>query len=127
MCEGEAQRSVAAHRDAGDGPAFSARTDAIPALDCGNEFLEKEITVAQRVVWRVDVESALAFWRYYQKVIDLVLAAQVFNYAPSAGAEECLFVLTETVQEIQHRIAARRRSFGVIVRRQLHTVVNCLL
>ena len=127
MGEGETQRAVSSHGNAGDGPALPSRADAIFAFDRRDEFLQKEIAVAERVARRVDVETALAFRRHHQKVTDLMLAAQVFDHAPSAGAEQRLLVLAETVQEVEHGIAPRRRIFGVIVRRQLHAVVNRLL
>ncbi len=106
---------------------FPSRADAIFAFDVRHEFLQKEIAVAERIAGRVDVETALAFRRHHQKVADLMLAAQVFDYAPSAGAEQRLLVLAKTVEKVEHGIAPRRRFLGVIVRRQLHTVVDRLL
>ena len=67
--------------------SFPSRADAIFAFDGRDEFLQKEIAVAQSITGRVDVETALAFRRHHQKIADLVLAAKIFDYAPSAGAE----------------------------------------
>ena len=106
---------------------FPSRADAIFALDVRHELLKKEITVAKLVAWRVDIETALAFRRHHQKVCDLVLAPQVLDYAPSPGAEQCLLVLSQAVEEVKHRVAPLRGILGVIVRRQLHTVMNRLI
>ena len=46
----------------------------------------------------------------------VMLAAEIFDYAPSAGAEQCLLVLAETVEEVKHGIAPRRRFIDVITR-----------
>ena len=92
-----------------------------------HEFLEKEIAVSERVVRRIDVETASSIWRDDQKVDDLMLPAQVFDQAPSPGTEQRLLVLTKTMQEVKHRIAPLLRVIGVIIWRQLHTVVDRLL
>ena len=103
-----------------------SRANAIFAFDVRHEFLEKEIAVAELVAGRVDVETALALRRDHQKVCDLVLAPQVLDYAPSSGAEQRLLVLSQAMKEVEHRIAPLRGILGVIVRRQLHAVVNRL-
>ncbi len=125
--EGETQRSVAAHGDAGYGSALASGADAIPALDVGHELLQKKIAVAERIVRRVDVETASSFGRDNEKIDDLVLAAKILDQAPSTGIEQRLFVLSQTMQEVENGIAALLCVAGVIVRRQLHTVVDGML
>ena len=124
MSEGEAQRSVSAHGDAGNGSALASGADAISALDVGHELLQKKIAVAERIVRRVDVETASSVRRDNEKVTDLMLAAKVFDQAPSPGVEQRLLVLSETMQEVENRIASLLCVDGVVVWWQLHTVVH---
>ena len=53
-----------------------------------------------------------------------MLAAKVFDQAPSPGVEQRLLVLSETVQEVENGKASLLCAVAVIVRWQLHTVVN---
>jgi hypothetical protein len=92
-----------------------------------HELLKEEIAVAKLIAGRVDVETALALRRCDQKVSDFMLAPQVLYYAPSPRAEQRLLVLSQAVEEVKHRVALLRGILGVIVRRQLHTVMNRLI
>ncbi len=76
----------------------------------GNEFLQKEIAIAESIARRIDVETALALRGHYEKVIDLVLAAEIFDYAPSAGAEQRLLVLAKAVEEVENGITSRAET-----------------
>ena len=52
-------------------------------------------------------------------------APEVFDHAPSSGAEQRLLTLAKAMKKVEHRIVPLR-SVGVIVGRQLHAVMNGL-
>ena len=53
-----------------------------------------------------------------------MLAAKIFDQAPSPGVEQRLLVLSETVQEVENWIASLLCVDGIIVLWLLHTVVH---
>jgi len=101
VAEGEMQRAVAAHGDAGDGTVGAARRGAIAFFDEREKFLEKEILVAAPAILRIDVEARTAVRRGDQKISQLTFFAQVFDEIPRAGVDEELFVVAETVEGIE--------------------------
>ncbi len=128
MGKSEAQGTVASHGNPADGSACAARTKAVFALDVGQEFLEKEVAVADGGVGGVDVEAAPSFGRDNQEVAHLVLVAQIVEQCPAARVEEGLLVVAKAVQKIQHWISLGRmgRRARVITGGQVDTVVDDL-
>ena len=67
MAEGEMQRAVASHGDAGDGAIGAAGSGTIALFDVREKFLEKEIFVAVFSVAGVDVEAGVTVGRDDEK------------------------------------------------------------
>src|SRR5271167_3299302 len=108
MGKGETKRSVASHRDPGDGPRLALSLNPVFAFDVGYEFLQEEVAVADFAVGRVYVEAGLGLWRDNQEIDNFVLLSQVLDQVPSASFEQSLFILAESVEEIECGIAFRR-------------------
>ena len=79
MTEGEMERAVSAHGDAGDGAMGAAGSDAIVFFDEGKKFLEQEIFVAIFAIAGVDVEAGVAVGSDDEEILELVFVAQVFD------------------------------------------------
>ena len=104
MRERETQGPVAAHGNSADGAARAAGPDPVFAFNVRQEFLQKKVVVAYRALGGVDVEAAPALRRDDEKVAHLVLVAQIVEQRPSTAIEECLLVVAQAVQKIEHRI-----------------------
>jgi len=101
MAEGEMQRAVATHGNAGDGAIGAARSDAITLFDEGEKFLEKKVLVAILPVAGVDVEAGAAVGGGDGEVLELMSLAHVIYEIPEAGVDEELFVVAEAVKVIE--------------------------
>ena len=75
MAEGEMERTVASHGDAGDGAIGAAGGDSIALFDEGEKFLEKEILVAIFSVARVDVEAGAAVGSGDEEILEFLFIA----------------------------------------------------
>ncbi len=102
MTEGEMERAVASHGDAGDGAIGAAGGDAVVLFDVGKKFLEEEILVAIFTVARVDVETGAAVGSGDEEVLEFLFVAHVFDEIPEAGVDEELFVVAEAVEGIEN-------------------------
>jgi hypothetical protein len=80
----------------------------IPAFNSWHEFLEEEITVSFRSVRRIDVETSPSLGCRDEKVPHLTLAAQTIQKGPPAAIKKRLLVVSQAMQEIEHRIPPRR-------------------
>src|SRR5580700_1102548 len=118
----ETQRSVASHGNTGNRSCLTLPPNAIVGFNVGDEFLQEEIAVSDFPVGGVYVEAGLRLRCDDQEITDLVLLTQVFDQVPSRGFEQGLFILTEAVQEIEHRVTLCGRR--IVSRRQEHTVVD---
>ncbi len=102
-------------------PRLSASVaGAVMSLDEGHEFLHQEILVALASVARIDEEGAVPIGRDDQEFADLLLIPQILNQIPAARVEQGLLILAETVQEIEHGIAAR--LLRIVAGRQQHAI-----
>src|ERR1017187_5911436 len=107
MAERKMQRAVPAHGHACDAAISASVAGAIVSLDEGHEFLHQEILVALASISRVNEEGAAPIGRSDHELADLLLIPQILNQVPAARVEKRLLILAETVQEIEHGIAAR--------------------
>src|SRR5205814_2540322 len=102
---------------------MSFRLHRIPLLNVGDEFLQEEIAVTSFTICRIDKEGSPPLGRRDKEVADPVLLPQVLNYIPAAAVEERLLVVAYSVEEIQHRIAARR-VLGRIALGEKHAITH---
>ena len=101
MAEGEMQRAIASHRDAGDGAVGAAGRGAVAFFDERKKFLEKEIFVAVFAVLGIDVKTRAALRRGDQKIFQLTFLVLVLDKIPESGMDEELFVVAEAVEGIE--------------------------
>src|SRR5579863_6054117 len=107
MRETEPQSSITAHGNSADRSSRTSRANAVGVFDMRHKLLQEKIAVVYRAVSRVDIEAAPAFGRNDEKVAHPMLVAKIVEQSPSAAVEECLLAVSQTVQEIEHRIALR--------------------
>ena len=120
MAEGEMQRAVATHGDAGDGAVGAAGGCAIALFDEREKFLKEKIFVTVFAVLGIDVKTCPAVRRGDQKTFQLAFFTQVFDEVPRAGVDKELFVVAETVEVIKDgkvlyfvRVERRRKNDAV--------------
>lgn len=106
MTKCEMQCSIATHGNARDGAVAAAGGDAVVLFDVGEKFLQQEIFVALLAVFRIDIKSGAGVGCGDQKILDLAFFAHVFEEIPRAGVHERLFVIAESMEEIQDWKAA---------------------
>ncbi len=104
MRKGEVQGPVASHGNSADGSSCAAGTDAVFSLDVRQEFLQKKVAVTHGVVGGVDVEAAMSLGGNDEKVVHLVLLAQIVEQSPTAAVKEGLLVVAQAVQKIENWI-----------------------
>lgn len=120
VTKSQMERAIATHGNAGDGAIGASGMRAIAALYERNEFLEQEIFVTVLAVARIDVEARSCSRSDNQKRLELTSFPEILDKIPAAGAEEQLFVISETVEKINNGEAAG--SFGVVARREKHAI-----
>lgn len=106
VAEGEMERAKTAHRDAGDGSIGAAGSDSIAVFDKGEKFLRQKILVAGLAVLGIDVETRASVRSRDQKIFQLVVVAEIFDDVPCAGVDEELFIVAESMEEIEDGEAA---------------------
>ena len=121
MAEGEVERAIASHGDAGNGAVGAAGSGAVTFFDEREKFLEEEIFVAVFAVLGVDVKTGTAVRRGDQKTFQLAFFAEVFDEVPGAGVDEELFVVAESVEGIEDGKVFRLVS---VVGRRKHDAVG---
>jgi hypothetical protein len=122
MMEGEMERAVAAHGNAGDGAIGAAGTYAIEAFDERKKFLQEKILVAGFAVPGIDVEAGRAGGSGDKEILEAPFFAEILDEIPGAGAEEGLLIVAEAVEEIEDGEAAG--LVGVKAGRQENAVWN---
>src|SRR5690348_2668298 len=122
MKESHAQGAIASHGDSADAARFAARGNAVAFLNRGHEFLQEEIVVAEPAVVRIHEETGITGRRDDEEIAKFVAVPQLFDQIESAGAHEHLLVVAESMEVIEHGIAA----VGVfaVTRRQNHAIRN---
>ena len=120
--EGEAERSVAAHGDAGNAAMAAVAKNAVVRLDVGQEFADEEILVADAGVARVDVKGAAGAGRDDQELGDFLLLVQILDHIQAAAGDELLGVAAQAVKEVEDGIAAG--FVGIVGGRKNHAVGN---
>ena len=103
MAKCQMQGSVATHGNAGNGAVAAAGCDAIVLFDVREKFLQQKIFVALLTVFRIDIKSGAGVRSGDEKILDLAFFAHVFEQIPRAGVHERLFVIAESMEEIQDR------------------------
>src|SRR5487761_525736 len=122
MAKSKMQSAVAAHGNSADAAIMTAGPRAVRAFDERQKFADEEILVTLAAVARIDVEAGVGVGRDDEKFAELMLFPKIFDQIPSAGADEHLFVLAESVKKIEHRIAPRLAP--VVTGRQNCAVAN---
>ncbi len=126
MSKGEAKCAVSPHGNSSNRSCLALTTNAVGGFDVRNEFLQKEIVVANFTVRGVYVKAGLRVGCDDQKITDLVLLAEIFDQVPSTAFEQSLLVLAKPVQKIQHCVMLTRMvcGRGVVTGWKQHAVVN---
>src|SRR5438105_2648414 len=111
MSEGEAKRSIPAHRQAGDSARLAHTNHAELRFDLRNKFRKEEVAVAISAIGGVDEECAPAFSRDDYKLANRMVLAQVLDQPPASSEHQRLLILTEAVQKIKNWIFPVALSF----------------
>ena len=106
MKQRHSQCSIASHGNAANSARFAARGNAVAAFDCGHELPQEKILIAQSVVVRVHEETCVTRRRDDDEIAKLAPVPKLLDQIEAAGAHEHLLVVAESVEVIDHRIAA---------------------
>src|SRR5690242_1147405 len=82
MRKSHSQRSVSAHRKAGDPARGPLGPNPISAFDERNELTQEEITIRSLTLTRIDIKRIPAVRRHNQEFAHHVLAAQILQAGP---------------------------------------------
>src|ERR1700756_1212822 len=105
MGKSKAQSSITAHRNPAYGSSRTVHPHPVPLFDLRHELPQEKVAVALPAVGGIDVETAESLRSNPHEIADLLLATEVIDQRPSTSFEECLLVVAEPVQEIEHRIS----------------------
>jgi hypothetical protein len=106
-------------------------------LNVRYELADKKVAIAYPAISRVDVEAALSLGHNDQEIGDRPLLAQIVDQIPSPAFKESLFVISESMQKIEHRITTgrtagdrnivvMRQHYAAMYRLTEHTAFECI-